>query len=95
MHIGAKLKTTMSDSNKTDSDQKEFDPRDRIILRKPIVRKSRMAEILEVSDRTLQTWTRRRIVPHIRIGQKVYYNVEKVLDHLEKYYEVTSRQGET
>lgn len=44
-----------------------------------------LAEELQVSSRLIRTWTRRRILPCIRIGRVVRYDLEKCRKALEAF----------
>jgi hypothetical protein len=44
------------------------------------------------SLRTIREWQARRAVPFIRIGGKVYFDPERVLDHLRRHNQVTPRE---
>lgn len=44
-----------------------------------------VAEELNVSSRTVRNWTTRRIIPAIRVGRVVRYDISKVKKALEAF----------
>ncbi|PWT77948.1 MAG: hypothetical protein C5B58_15995 [Acidobacteria bacterium] len=49
------------------------------------VREKQMAEILNVSERTLRGWRASRIVPYTKINRVVLFDPEKVLAALGRF----------
>jgi excisionase family DNA binding protein len=44
-----------------------------------------VADMVKVSKRTVQTWTYRRIIPHLKIGHSVRYNMAAVRRALARF----------
>ena len=43
------------------------------------------------SIRTLRDWTKRRLIPYIKVGQFIYFDPEEVLDHLQNNMKIRPR----
>jgi DNA-binding transcriptional MerR regulator len=54
------------------------------MLRK-LVREKNCAEALSVSVRTLRYWRRRKIIPYLKVGALVFYDLDEVLRALRAY----------
>ncbi len=48
------------------------------------VNKKRTAEHLGIGDRTLTDWMARRLIPYVRVGRKVIFNLREVDEHLKR-----------
>jgi excisionase family DNA binding protein len=44
-----------------------------------------VADLAKVSKRTVQTWTYRRLIPHLKIGHSVRYNMAAVRRALARF----------
>jgi excisionase family DNA binding protein len=44
-----------------------------------------VADLAKVSKRTVQTWTYRRLIPHLKIGHSVRYNLAAVRKALARF----------
>ena len=51
-----------------------------------LINKKQMAERLSVTPRTLENWMKRGLVPYIRIGRVVRYDLEEVMRTLKRRY---------
>jgi hypothetical protein len=45
-----------------------------------------------LSLRTIRNWQKRRHVPFIKVGGKVFFDPERVMDHLKQRNEIKPRQ---
>lgn len=52
---------------------------------KQLLTQQQLAEELNVSSRTVRNWTTRRIIPAIRVGRLVRYDISKVKKALEAF----------
>jgi excisionase family DNA binding protein len=48
------------------------------------VSKKRAAEHLGIGDRTLTDWMARRLIPYVRVGRKVIFNLREIDEHLKR-----------
>lgn len=48
------------------------------------VSKKRAAKHLGIGDRTLTDWMARRLIPYVRVGRKVIFNLREVDEHLKR-----------
>ena len=50
-----------------------------------LVREQQCAEAISVSVRTLRYWRRRKVIPYLKVGALVMYNLDEVLQALKDY----------
>jgi len=50
-----------------------------------LFRQKELAEALHVSERCVRNWQERRIIPFVKIGRVVLFDIEKVMSSLERY----------
>jgi len=50
-----------------------------------LLKPEELAEKLHVSPRSLRNWQVRRIIPYIKFGRVIRFDLEKVMAALEKY----------
>ena len=50
--------------------------------------KSEMATYLGITERTIEIWMRRRIIPFIKLGRTVRFRVDSVLRYVDEKYTV-------
>jgi hypothetical protein len=50
-----------------------------------LIREKKCADALSVSVRTLRYWRRRRIIPYLKVGALVMYDLDEVLQALKIY----------
>jgi excisionase family DNA binding protein len=50
-----------------------------------LLRQKELAEALHVSERCIRNWQERRIVPFIKIGRVVLFEIDKVMSALERF----------
>jgi excisionase family DNA binding protein len=50
-----------------------------------LLRQKELAEKLHVSERCLRNWQERRIIPFVKIGRVVLFDIEKVMIALERF----------
>jgi DNA-binding transcriptional MerR regulator len=56
-----------------------------------LVKKKELAKRLSVSPRTIDEWTRKRMIPHLAINARLYlYDFDAVLATLRKTYHVNA-----
>ncbi len=56
------------------------------------IRKKELAKRLSVSPRTIDEWTRKRLIPHLTVSARLYlYNYDEVLAVLKDRYQVNAR----
>ena len=56
------------------------------------IKKKELAKRLSVSPRTIDEWTRKKMIPHLTITARLYlYNFDEVLEVLRKRYQVDAR----
>jgi excisionase family DNA binding protein len=48
-------------------------------------RQKELAEALLVSQRCVRNWQERRIIPFVKIGRVVLFDIEKVMSSLERF----------
>ncbi len=54
-----------------------------------LVRKNELARRLSVSPRTIEEWSRKRLIPYINAGNRFYlYEFDAVLAALKKHYQI-------
>jgi hypothetical protein len=54
-----------------------------------LVRKNELARRLSVSPRTIEEWSRKRLIPYIHAGNRFYlYEFDAVLAALKKHYQI-------
>ena len=54
---------------------------------------SEAAAMLKVSERTLWSWARSGLIPHVRVGRVVLYPVDALKDWLRERAEASLRPG--
>jgi hypothetical protein len=60
-----------------------------------LIREGKCADVLSVSPRTLRYWRRRRIIPFLKVGALVMYDLDDVLHALKTFKrEACSKGGE-
>jgi excisionase family DNA binding protein len=50
-----------------------------------LFRQKELAETLRVSERSIRNWQERRIIPFVKIGRVVLFDIEKVMSSLERF----------
>jgi excisionase family DNA binding protein len=50
-----------------------------------LFRQKELAETLRVSERSIRNWQERRIIPFVKIGRVVLFDIEKVMSALERF----------
>jgi excisionase family DNA binding protein len=50
-----------------------------------ILRQKQLADELHVSERLIRKWQERRVIPFIKVGRAVLFDLDKVLAALEKF----------
>jgi excisionase family DNA binding protein len=50
-----------------------------------LLRQKELAEALHVSERCIRNWQERKIVPFIKIGRVVLFEIDKVMSALERF----------
>jgi excisionase family DNA binding protein len=50
-----------------------------------LFRQKELAEALHVSERCVRNWQERRIIPFVKIGRVVLFDIEKVMSSLERF----------
>ncbi len=50
-----------------------------------LLRQKQLAEALHVSDRCIRNWRERRVIPFIKVGRVVLFDMEKVMSSLERF----------
>ena len=86
--MAAKRLNTITKSNKKyrpENSAKPAAPRYRAVLVN-LIDKKQMAARLSVTPRTLENWMKRGLVPYIRIGRVVRYDLEEVMRTLKRRY---------
>jgi len=58
-----------------------------------LMSKTDMAAYLGVSDRTLEIWMRRRLIPYIKLGRTVRFRIASVLPYIDEKYTVAAGQA--
>jgi hypothetical protein len=48
-------------------------------------RQKELAEALHVSERCVPNWQERRIIPFVKIGRVVLFDIEKVMSSIERF----------
>jgi hypothetical protein len=49
--------------------------------------KNAVAEMLDVSPRTVEAWTQRRLIPHVRVSHRcVRYRLDEIVDWFESFH---------
>ncbi len=56
-----------------------------ITLDEPMYDKQDIQQLFHISSRTLVTWRKKRFIPFLKIGGKIYYPKKLVEAQLEKY----------
>ena len=56
-----------------------------ITLDEPMYDKQDILLLFHISNRTLVTWRKKRLIPFFKIGGKIYYTKNLVESQLEKY----------
>jgi hypothetical protein len=56
--------------------------------RSPLLSKREMAAVLRKSTRTLDTWMRLGLIPHLKVSRTVLFDLEDVLAHLRRHHRV-------
>jgi excisionase family DNA binding protein len=59
------------------------------------LKKSQVAQLLQVTTRTVDEWMRRRLVPYYRVGRTIRFREEDVVAHLRTTCRVQARGGIT
>ena len=54
-----------------------------------IMSKSEMAAYLGITERTIEIWMRRRMIPFIKLGRTVRFRVDSVLRYVDEKYTVS------
>jgi excisionase family DNA binding protein len=57
----------------------------------PYLRKTQMAELLQVSVRTLDNWMARRLIPYIRIGRTIRFRRTDLENNIGNLFEKRDR----
>ena len=65
--------------------EKHDQPQLPITLDEPMYVKQDILQLFHISDRTLATWRKKRIIPFLKVGGKIYYPKKLVEAQLEKY----------
>lgn len=50
-----------------------------------LFRQKELAGALHVSERCVRNWQERRIIPFVKIGRVVLFDIEKVMSSLERF----------
>lgn len=50
----------------------------------PLLTIEEMGRLFRVSTRTIQRWSENRLIPFVRIGRTVRYDIRDVYDHLDE-----------
>jgi excisionase family DNA binding protein len=50
-----------------------------------LLRQKELAEALRVSERCIRNWQERRIIPFVKIGRVVLFDIEKVMSCLNRF----------
>jgi excisionase family DNA binding protein len=52
------------------------------------LRKPQVAEVFQVSQRTIEIWMREGVIVYFRIGRSVFFRMEDILKHLREKHKV-------
>jgi hypothetical protein len=55
------------------------------MLHPVLMSEPRLADYIDIKIRTLREWRRKRLIPFIRVGRKIQYNVNNVLAALDRF----------
>ena len=56
-------------------------------IKPKLFRQKELAVALRVSERSIRNWQDRRIIPFVKIGRVVLFDIEKVISALERQFE--------